>query len=494
MGWTEVIEQHGRRGGKIHWERDHGDPVNQTGHLHAIAPSDCTLISHDTSDALGERTCQPGTGRSIAKETNWRSESRMKEQLIRQVPLFESLPPLEIQRLAESVHQWSCPPDTVLFHEGDPGDRFLMILEGEVEIVKALETAEERILAVEGAGKYLGEMSLFDKDRRRSASARTRTTVEFLEMTTEDFAQLIDRQPMLAVHILGELIERMRDSENATIRDLQEKNQQLATAYQELKTAQAQLIEKEKLEHELQVARKIQEQILPKEVPAIPGWQLSAYWQPARAVGGDFYDFVLFPDGKLGVVIGDVTGKGVPAALVMATTRSVLRAVVEHLETPSEILAKINDILCLDMPASMFVTCLFAVLDPTNGQLRFANAGHDLPYQRTSSGVVELRARGMPLGLMPGMEYMEAEAVLRPGQSLILYSDGIVEAHNPAGEMFGFPRLRQEITKLQPQAKLQCTDLIQFLLKSLAEFTGPGWAQEDDVTFVTLERHSPPAG
>lgn len=413
----------------------------------------------------------------------------MIEEMLSRVPLFEALPPSEIHYLAQNLHLRDVPPDTVLFLEGDPGDRLSIILEGEVHITKAMETGDEWTLAVIGPGEFMGEMSLLYRERLRSANARTLTEVRLLELTQADFDALLRRQPKLAFRIMQEMSVRLRNSEAATIRDLQEKNTQLAQAYQELKAAQEQLIEKEKLEHELRMARKIQEQILPKEIPSVPGWRLAAYWQPARSVSGDFYDFISFPDGKLGLVVGDVTDKGVPAALVMATTRSVLRgaAVISRIQqgeiSPGTLLAQVNDLLYPDMPVHMFVTCLLAVLDPTSGHIRFANAGHSLPYQHAGERVLELRATGMPLGLMPGMKYDEQETVLAPGDSLLLYSDGLIEAHNPQGEMFGTPRLASLLSKQAGGAAS-----IEFLLNQLAEFTGPNWEQEDDVTFVTLER------
>ena len=192
---------------------------------------------------------------------------------------------------------------------------------------------------------------------------------------------------------------------------------------------------------ELEVARLIQQNFLPKELPDLPGWQVAAYYRPARAVGGDFYDFIELPEGKVGLVVGDVTDKGVPAAMVMAATRSVLRASAQRIVAPGEVLETVNDLLCPDIPPKMFVTCLYGVLDPETGLLRFANAGHNLPFARTPSGPLELRATGMPLGLMPGMTYEEREAVLTPGESILLYSDGVTEAHNPGREMFGGKRL-----------------------------------------------------
>ena len=251
---------------------------------------------------------------------------------------------------------------------------------------------------------------------------------------------------------------------------------------------QLEALERQRIEQELRVARLIQQFLLPKEVPAIAGWEVSAFYQPARAVGGDFYDFIQFPDGRIGFVIGDVTDKGVPAALVMATTRTLLRTTAEQLVSPGAVLERTNNLLVEDIPPKMFVTCLYALLEPASGRLVFANAGHDVPYHRTDDGVIEMRARGMPLGLLPGMAYEEKETVLEPGECLLLYSDGMVEAHSPSREMFGFPRL-QALVGAQTDM-----NLVPFLLDRLHEFTGPDWEQEDDVTMVLLQARSRPGG
>jgi serine phosphatase RsbU (regulator of sigma subunit) len=241
--------------------------------------------------------------------------------------------------------------------------------------------------------------------------------------------------------------------------------------------------ERERLEQEMRVARLIQQTLLPKDLPSLPGWHFSSYYQPARAVGGDFYDFLSFEDGRLGIVIGDVTDKGVPAALVMATTRSILRSVAQNEASPGKVLEQTNNLLCPDIPPKMFVTCLYAILDPLSGRLRYANAGQDLPYQQHIGRVTELHATGMPLGLMPDMAYEEKETTLAPGETVLFYSDGLVEAHNAEREMFGFPRL-EALLKEESKA----VPLIDYLLRELAAFTGPAWEQEDDVTLVTLQR------
>ncbi len=246
---------------------------------------------------------------------------------------------------------------------------------------------------------------------------------------------------------------------------------------------EAEAVTRQRYEQELEVARLIQSHFLPKTLPDLPGWRIAACYQPAREVGGDFYDVIPLPDGRFGFVVGDVTDKGVPAALVMSATRSLLRAAAQRLVEPGEVLERVNEQLCPDMPEKMFVTCLYGVLDPTTGHLRFANAGHDLPYVKTAHGVLELRARGMPLGLMTGMPYEEKEIVLAPGDSVLLHSDGIVEAHDPDRGMFGFPRLMQTVAD-SPSGQA----LIDRVLRDLEEFTGPGALQEDDITMVTLER------
>ena len=239
----------------------------------------------------------------------------------------------------------------------------------------------------------------------------------------------------------------------------------------------------ERLEQELRIARLIQQTLLPRELPKLPGWEVAAYYRPAREVGGDFYDFIHLPEGRLGVIVADVTDKGVPAALVMATTRSVLHAAAERLISPSAVLTRVNDQLIPNMPENMFVTCLYSVLDPLKRTFRFANAGHGLAFRRGVGGVSELRATGMPLGLMPGMRYEENEVLLAPGETILLQSDGLAEAHNSRREMFGFPRVKQLMTD-----HLNGPDqLIATLVAELERFTAGGWEHEDDVTLLAIE-------
>jgi predicted ATPase len=251
---------------------------------------------------------------------------------------------------------------------------------------------------------------------------------------------------------------------------------------------QAQVRERERIEQELRKAQLIQRSLLPEALPRLSGWRLATYYQAAREVGGDFYDFIPFEDGRLGLLIGDATGKGIPAALVMTTTCTMLRAAAQATASPGEVLARVNDLLYARIPPGMFVTCFYAILDHRSGRLRYATAGQDLPYRCHSNGVSELQAAGMPLGLMPDSSYEEHEVTLSPGESLLFYSDGLVEAHSPSREMFGYPRLQSLLAEQADGASL-----IDFLLGELKRFTSDGWEQEDDVTLLLLQRMAEPA-
>ena len=243
---------------------------------------------------------------------------------------------------------------------------------------------------------------------------------------------------------------------------------------------------RQSIAQELRVARSIQEASLPKEVPTLEGWQISPRYQPAREVGGDFYDFHLLSEGRLGLVVGDATGKGVPAALVMSTTCGMLQVTAQALgsSSPGEVLEQVNETLLARIPQNMFVTCFYAILDPHSGTLRYANAGYDPPYLHRNGNAEQLKAREMPLGLMPGMGYEEKEIVLDVGEVALFYTDGLVEAHDPQGEMFGFPRLRALVAEHGAEE----SSLGDFLLEELYSFVGEGWDQEDDITLLTLKR------
>ena len=189
----------------------------------------------------------------------------------------------------------------------------------------------------------------------------------------------------------------------------------------------------------------------------------------------------------MGLAVGDATGKGVPAAFVMSATCALLGGVATASgSSPGEVLTRVNEAVLARIPPNMFVTCFYAILDPKSGRLVYANAGHNLPCCRRDDehAATDLSARGMPLGLMPGMSYEEKETILAPEEGVLFYTDGLIEAHNPQGEMFGTPRLRGLLIEYPEGGRL----LSATLMEELTRFTGEGWEQEDDITLLALRR------
>jgi serine phosphatase RsbU (regulator of sigma subunit)/anti-sigma regulatory factor (Ser/Thr protein kinase) len=310
--------------------------------------------------------------------------------------------------------------------------------------------------------------------------------------------QLCDRGIVLVVPMVsqGEVVgllglgprrgrQAYSDGDRALLTGLAAQAAPVLRVAQMVRQRQAEAQERERIEQELQVAQLIQQTLMPKTLPELPGWILAAVYRPARAIGGDFYDFVTLADGRVGIIIADVTSKGVPAALVMATTRSVLRTSALQEETPGNALGRANELICPDMPPNMFVSCFYAILDPESGILSFANAGHPLALRRHNDGVDELRATGLPLGLMLDARYEEREIVVSPCETILFYSDGLVEAHDSTrGEMLGVPRLKRLIAEHQNGQ----SGLIDHVMEHFRRFTGPHWEAEDDVTLLSLQR------
>jgi serine phosphatase RsbU (regulator of sigma subunit) len=406
-----------------------------------------------------------------------------------QLSLFASLPSDEQQRVMTTHPQRAFAPGSVLMLERDAAESFFIVLEGEVEIIKAMGTPDERLLGVRGPGAVLGEMSLFSDDHRRTASVRAQTHVTALEMSRAEYDALLRRHPQIAYDLVRTLSKRLSDSENLTIRDLQAKNKQLEQAYDELQAAQAQLIEKEKLERELAVARNIQRSILLPALPDVAGASLGALMMPSRAVGGDFYDAIVLDDDhpgrRIALVVGDVSDKGVPAALFMALTYSLIRAEVNRMTTPAEALRAVNRHLCGMNSAGMFVTVLLAVLDVGTRELWLARAGHDLPLIADAQGqLLPVPAKqSMPLGLFDEAEIDEQCITLPTGGTLLAYTDGVTEATDARRELFGLARAQRTLlTHQQNPAQTLCDALWQ----DVCAFVGDA-PQHDDVTLLAVK-------
>ncbi len=409
----------------------------------------------------------------------------MDKLQIDNIALFSSLPSNEIKFLAEVMRHIKLEAGVILFQEGEQGDKFYIIIAGQVEVIKSLGNTDEQILGKRGPADFLGEMSLFIPDGLRTACVRTCTSVELMELSRTDFDDLIQRRPVLAYEMVRVLSLRLRDSENDMIRDLKEKNRQLEHMYRELKAAQAQIIEKEKLEHELHLARNIQESILPDDLTLMDDFDFGARMQPARSVGGDFYDFIYLDQETVGIAIGDVSGKGVPAAIFMALFCSLLRAETRHSSLPSEILQRVNKHLLNLNEAGMFVTVLFGILNSRRREFVYTRAGHEIPFLFSRSGDAKLLDwdQGQLLGFFQKPKLDEQKVEIPEGSTLVLYTDGAFDALDAKGVRFGLDRLGEAITaKIQDSAQNLCDRVMEELTTYQGEKL-----QFDDITLVVIQ-------
>lgn len=413
------------------------------------------------------------------------------ESLLAQVPLFSSLPKREIHHLAETLTIRDVPSDTVLFYEGDAGQHFYILRAGELEVVKGIGTADERVINHRRPGDFIGEMGLFNRDGKRTASVRARGTVSVWEMTRADFDALLARQPDLAYEMVRVLSNRLTDAHNNAMADLiaknralEETNAELALAYANLQAAQAQIIEKEKLERELQLAAEIQMSLLPRTLPKLHGFSFGANIVPARAVGGDLYDFIPLSQDGLAIVIGDVSDKGVPAAIFMAQTHALIRSEARQSRSPRETLERVNRYL-LEMNASgLFVTVLYGILDRTTREFQYARAGHELPVLRAPDGRIYSppQGQGAPLGLFDFVLLDEGTINLPPRTTMLLVTDGVTEAMNTGREQFGSERIN---ALLATDAGSDAQTLSNDFLDSINAFRGDA-PVHDDITVVTI--------
>lgn len=400
------------------------------------------------------------------------------------VPIFSSLPPEAIPSVAGMVQFRAYPAGAVLTREGERGDRLYVVLAGQIEIIKALGTPDERLLNVCTTGDVLGEMGLIDPGNRRSASIRVRDDAQVIEIGRKEFDTLLKRYPAIAYDMLRVLTARLRASDEATIRDLQQKNHELSAAYADLQTAQARLIEQEALERELRHAREIQESMLPAALPAVHGVEIGASIIPARMVGGDLYDVLEMDRDRVAFVIGDVSGKGVPAALFMALTCSLLRATSEDSAEPLRMLDRVNYHLFQRNSRSMFVSLLVAVFHRPSREVTLLRAGHEPPliWDARGSFWEPEAGRSLPLGLFAKSVIDTQRVALLPGSTLLMFTDGVTDAMDAEGVRFGRERIRATAAA---HAELAAQPLCTAIITALEAHRGAA-AQTDDITMLAL--------
>jgi phosphoserine phosphatase RsbU/P len=407
-------------------------------------------------------------------------------EILQKVPFLNDLPKEEITRLAHSLKMVTFEKGEVIFRENEPGNSLFIVLEGGVDVLKAIGTADEKVIASLGSGEFIGEMSLMLPGGARTAGARTNAASRLWEMTRGDFDALLSRQPTLAYAMVRTMAKRLDNSNNASFRDLQEKNRQLQKAYDELKAAQQQIIEKERLERELQVAADIQMSILPQELPRVTGYNFGALMVPARMVGGDFYDVFILDDQRVGFVIGDVADKGIPSAIFMARTHALIMAEATHTSSPADVLRRVNAHLIRLEQSDQFVTVILGSLDMKSGKIAYARAGHELPMMLDREGTVRTlpHVPGQAVGMFDELVLDEHSFPLEPGATLVLFTDGLTDCRSPQGEPFGHERFQNLLSGPGMRSGQEVCDALWNGLQAYQS----GAAQDDDVTLVAIRR------
>jgi serine phosphatase RsbU (regulator of sigma subunit) len=342
-----------------------------------------------------------------------------------------------------------------LFHAGDNADKLFFISKGLIRLPE--------LDVIVKPGQILGEMGIFSPGRRRTASAVSEESVEVYTMDREEVVQLFSLNPSLALELMQLSNKRF------------------------LENLRAETEAKERIKSELRIAREIQTSMLPRTFPAFPGrteFDLFATMDPAEEVGGDFYDFFLINPNKLCLVIGDVSGKGVPAALFMAVSKALLRSEAMRDFPPHEVLAHVNKLLCPDNQVCMYVTVLCLMLDTRSGVLEFCNGGHTPPLLCGTRGEVEhlQGPQGKILGVLENARYESQKRTLKKGDLLLLYTDGVTEAMNPQYQLFSEDRLR---CCFSSYPKRPVAEVVAGIRQEIAAHA-QGHPQSDDITMLAI--------
>lgn len=421
--------------------------------------------------------------------------------LMRQLPLFEGFSDANLRKLASSVEERRLAAGETLFFQGEEGNECFVILAGQLEVLAHPGRVAVQ-LEVRQAGQLIGEMALIDPSPR-SATVRALTDCHLVVLNEQHFSTLMHSNPELTFEMLRNGTARLRRTSQQLIADLEAKNAELTSAYEDLKSAQDERLRLNRIEEELAVARRIQELFLPRTLPQPAGWQVAAFNRGAQAVGGDFFDCIELPLGQIGLVVADVCGKGVPAALFVALTRSLLRAASlapwafqEGGVDADTVLAGAmwftNDYIAGEHGESnMFITLFYGVLDPETGVLSYINAGHNDPLivSRDGETIRMLESSALPVGIVGGQVFETAQAAVAPGETLVGFSDGITEAMNAAGEPYGDERL---LAVLREHAGLPAPALVEVIARAVDEYVA-GAPQADDMTLLIISRAPEPA-
>ncbi len=396
---------------------------------------------------------------------------------------FHGLDAQTVQDLRAVSQRKEYPAGTVLCKQGEIEHTFYVIVEGTVAVSRDVEGEGERILNMLGPNGYFGEMGLID-DSPRMANCTCVSPTIVLEMTEVEFDRLLEESPGLAYALIQTVLSNSRRMDQVYIEDLQNKNIALQKAYDELQAAQEKIVEKKRLEREIELAADVQRSLLPSTLPQFPDYDFFAFLTPARQVGGDFYDVIALDDEHIGILIADVADKGFHAALFMAVTRTLFQQSAQHSLSPSQVALEVHrSMFEVAETEDMFLTAFYGVLHRASGQLTYVRAAQDRPLLLRNGEVTELAGNGRFLGMLYELELEEFTVQIEPGDRLILYSDGVPDAENWSNDNYGMERFKQFVEKHGQQSAEALTKAI---VKDVAKWCANA-PSSDDLTLLIME-------
>ncbi len=395
--------------------------------------------------------------------------------------LFQRLSRADIDALRKVTAVRQYPAGTVLCHQGALEKVFYVLRQGTAKITQRLSDTEEIVIALRNPGEFFGEMALVDNSPR-SATVTAVTPVEVLEIDEATFTQVLRNSPELALMLLHKSVSELRNTMHREIGELRQKNEELRRAYTELQAAQAELIRNERVKRDLELAAQVQRGLLPREFPRVSGLSFAARAQPAREVGGDFYDAFRLDAQHIGLLIADVSDKSIHAAIFMAIARALFHTEARRTLSPREVVGTVHRLL-LDLSSDddMFVTAFYSVLHLDTRHLTYVRAGHDRPLLLHRDGMLDvLPGAGRFIGMLDELDLEECSIDLRNGDRLIMYSDGVIDARNAADERYGADQLT-EVIRARPTASAEA--ITATIMDSVLTFQGDA-PQFDDITLL----------
>lgn len=366
-------------------------------------------------------------------------------KLLKTIPILRGLPGAAYTALARRAHALTLKAGKTIFREGAQGTTLYIVQDGEVDIIKG-RGKDAVPLVVRAAGEFFGEMSILE-GARRSATARARTDVTLLEVPGDVVMKTLIQHPRVLLATARILSGNLRSADVRMIDGLKKKTVELERAYLALRAAQEEIIEKKRLERELELARELQDSLLPRDTPPIPPFRFAGRSRPAAAVGGDFYDVIPIGRNFFGLLIASVAGTGLFAAIFMALTRALVVSESQRELSAKTLAERIHQLLLQLAKPTMPVSMFYGVVDVRNQAMIYVNAGHAAPLLRQADGRVEpLAGSGTMLGASPRVDVEEKSIVLTAGQTLVMYTDGLVETRGASGAKYGAGRLRAAIS------------------------------------------------